>query len=217
MAGKTDSPTNRNCTCHLGLRHSTGSFTSMSTQATTPLRFPRGTESRQGCSDALSPGQGYSGACVSPQLPSLCPEQTMLPAPSHPQRMAPGDVEVWACSVGTSTRSAKAAGHRQGPERHRSPGGCIPPSTSGTPALTPSSPKVKVLDEELSSPPPHLQKHPSSTPGRAGPEVDTMPDFLPREDWAWGRKWETEAQGKTGLLGTNDQMLWTAGGCEGGC
>lgn len=126
-----------------------------------------------------------------------------------------------ACTAGVGSVGAprgpapalEAAGRRQGPERHRSPGGCTPPSTSGPP--TPSSLQVEGTVT------PTLQRHPSGTPGRSGPEVDTMSDFLlPREDLAWKGRQRLRARralwaqmpGCSGQLGAGKGVLrcWTA-------
>lgn len=163
-AGATAAPANQNRTRRLGPRRSSGSLTATSTRAMTPLRLPCATQPR-GCG-TLCPGPGPL-RCVSPRGCRHSARSTLLPA----------------CTAGVGSVGAprgpapalEAAGRRQGPERHRSPGGCTPPSTSGPP--TPSSLQVEGTVT------PTLQRHPSGTPGRSGLK--------------WTRRPISSSQGKT--------------------
>lgn len=161
-AGATAAPANQNRTRRLGPRRSSGSLTATSTRAMTPLSLPCATQPR-GCG-TLCPRPRATQVRVSPRLPALCPEHTA--ARVHRRSWERGG------AAGTGTRSG---GRRQGPERHRSPGGCTPPSTSGPP--TPSSLQVEGTVT------PTLQRHPSGTPGRSGLK--------------WTRRPISSSQGKT--------------------
>lgn len=106
-----------------------------------------------GVRDALPPAQGHSGACL-PAAAGTLPGAHCCPR-------APPELGAWGRRGDRHPLwRPPAAGRRQGPERHRSPGGCTPPSTSGPP--TPSSLQVEGTVT------PTLQRHPSGTPGRSG-------------------------------------------------